>query len=87
MSKFLLSLVAITAVATPALAQQPSNATPIAFERDGISYVGTVEQRGSVRLISGHEVQSGRPFELEVRNGRVTGTYGSSHVSYTVASK
>lgn len=87
MTKFLLPLFALT-VAAPALATTNSTAaTPISFERDGVAYVGTVETKGSAQLISGREVESGRPFELVVRNGHVSGTYAGSPVSYTVAQK
>lgn len=81
MTKFLLPLLLVGAAA-PALAETQDK--PLAFERDGIHYVATVKQVGTVTLISGHEVETGKSFDLRARNGRVDGTYASSPVSYTV---
>lgn len=86
MTKFLLPLLALT-VAAPAFAAPAAQVAPISFERDGISFIGTVETRGELQLISGREVQSGRPFDLVVKKGRVSGTYGDARVSYPVAQK
>ncbi|WP_174275008.1 hypothetical protein [Sphingomonas bacterium] len=83
-----MALVTLSAIAAPALADQRApTATPIAFARDGVAYVGTLRMRGETQLISGHEVDSGRPFELIVRRGRVSGTYDATPVSYTLAQK
>ena len=86
MTKFLLPLLALTAAA-PAFAGTSAKVSPISFERDGVAYVGTVETRGELQLISGREVQTGRSFDLVVRNGRVSGTYGDAQVNYMVAQK
>ena len=79
----LVSALLLTAatIATPALANPATS--PIAFQRAGIRYVGTVTNRddGS-SLIAGHEVDSGRAFELTVANGLVKGTYDNQQVSY-----
>ena len=86
MTKFLLPLLALT-VAAPAFAETAPKVAPISFERDGVAYVGTVETRGELQLISGREVRTGRSFDLVVRNGRVSGTYGDAPVNYVVAQK
>ena len=86
MTKFLLPLLVFAAA--PALANTPAaTVTPISFQRNGIAYVGTVETRGDVQLISGREVDSGRPFKLTVYKGYVSGTYAGSPVNYSVAQK
>lgn len=77
MSKFMFAILAAATAAAPALA-----ADPITFERDGITYVASVYQKGDVQLIEGHEVQSGRAFTLRVINGRVKGDYAGQPVSY-----
>ncbi|NIJ07463.1 hypothetical protein FHS31_001059 [Sphingomonas vulcanisoli] len=87
MTKFLLPLLALTAAA-PAFASQPAaDVQTISFERDGVAYVGTVKKVGDQQVISGHEVESGRAFDLVVRNGRVSGTYAAQPINYTVAQK
>ena len=87
MTKFLLPLLALTAAAPAFATVNASQIAPISFERDGVAYVGTVETRGEMQLINGREVQTGRPFQLVVRNGRVSGTYGDTLVNYAVAQK
>ena len=82
MTKFLLPLL-LVAGAAPAVAAT-TNDKPLAFERDGIRYVATVKTVGATTLISGHEVDTGKTFELRTRNGRVTGTYGVSSVNYVL---
>ncbi len=82
MTKFLLPLVLVGAAA-PAFAGTTQD-KPLTFERDGIHYVATVKTVGTVMMISGREVESGRTFDLRAKNGRVDGTYGTSPVSYTI---
>lgn len=77
MTKHMFTLAAAAFVAAPALA-----GTPMAFERDGVSYVADVVDRDGEQLIEGHEVRSGRTFSLHVRNGRVSGNYDGTPVSY-----
>lgn len=81
MTKFLLPLLLIGAAA-PAIAATPDK--PVAFERDGVRYVATVKTVGATTVISGYEVDSGKTFELRSQNGRVSGTYGVTPVSYTL---
>ena len=77
MTKLVLILVGAAAIAAPALAD-----TPLRFERDGITYVGSIAERDGAQYISGHEVGSNRAFNLRVLNGRVTGDYAGDYVSY-----
>ena len=81
MTRILLSVAALAAtLSAPALAE---TAQSFKFTRDGISYVAKVRDTGRVQFISGHEVASGRSFDLRVANGRVSGNYAGSPVSYT----
>lgn len=82
MTKFLLPILALGAVAAPAVAAPADQ--PIAFERDGIRYVATVKTVGETTVIEGRELDSGKTFSLRARNGYVQGTYGANPVSYTV---
>jgi hypothetical protein len=81
MTKFLLPLLLVGAAA-PAFAQ--TSERPLSFERDGVRYTATVKTVGTTTLITGHEVDSGRSFDLRAKNGRVSGTYGTTSVNYTV---
>lgn len=83
MTKFLLPLLLVTAAA-PAIAGTTQD-KPIAFERDGVRYVATAKTIGDATLINGHEVETGKTFTLRALNGRVTGTYGATPVSYVVS--
>lgn len=78
MIKFALPVMLLAAA--PAFAQ--AEVKPVAFERDGIRYQATVRTENGVTYISGKEVDTGRPFELKVANGRVIGRYAGSDVRY-----
>jgi hypothetical protein len=77
MTKFVLFFAGAAALAAPALAD-----TSLKFERDGITYVGSISEHDGVRHISGREEGSHRAFDLLVANGRVTGNYGGDYVNY-----
>ena len=82
MTKFLLPLMLLGAAAPAVAASAREN--PVSFERDGVRYVATVKTVGAATVISGHEVDIGKTFDLRSQNGRVTGTYGMTPVSYTL---
>lgn len=77
MTKLVLFLAATAAIAGPALAD-----TPLQFERDGVTYVGSISEHDGAKYITGHEIGSNRTFNLRVVNGQVTGEYGGDYVSY-----
>ena len=64
-------------IAAPAYAD-----TPIQFERNGITYVGTVSEHDGARYITGRELGSNRTFQLKVAHGGVTGNYAGDEVAY-----
>ncbi|WP_294393474.1 hypothetical protein [uncultured Sphingomonas sp.] len=76
MIKFVLPLAALF-TAAPAFAD-----APLAFQRDGMDVVGTVSNQGDVRIIKGVDRNSGKPFDLRVKKGYVTGYIDGQRVSY-----
>jgi hypothetical protein len=77
MTKYVLPLaVAAVAVAAPAFAD------PLTFKRDGLDVVGTVEMDGETRILRGTDRRSGADFDLQVKNGFVTGKIGGKRVAY-----
>jgi hypothetical protein len=82
MKKFFLPAVALFASA-PAIAHADEPATQ-RFEHKGSSYSYTVTQVGDVRVISGVEERTGKPFTLRVGANRVRGTVGSQQVSFAL---
>ncbi|PKP87686.1 MAG: hypothetical protein CVT78_04985 [Alphaproteobacteria bacterium HGW-Alphaproteobacteria-17] len=80
MKKLFLPALALLAV-TPASAQADEPVTQ-RFEHKGASYRYTVTQVGDVRVISGVEERTGKPFTLRVGQHRVRGTVGSQQVSF-----
>ena len=80
MKKIILPILALFA-AVPATAHAEDAATQ-RFEHKGSSYSYTVTQVGDVRVISGVEERTGKPFTLRVGQHRVRGTVGSQQVSF-----
>jgi hypothetical protein len=73
--KTFLTLAILSSVATaPAMAES--------FTRDGVTYDYSVRTVGAATLISGTIVNSGQPFRLRLRDGRVTGQVGAWPVSF-----
>ena len=79
MTRLFLLPLAAAAIAAPAFAGEP-----IRFERDGVTYIASVSERHGIRHIVGHELASGRPFDLAVVRGQVIGTYDGQTVTYPV---
>jgi len=52
------------------------------FTRDGVTYDYNVKAVGGSTLISGTIVNSGQPFRLRLRDGRVSGQVGVWPVSF-----
>jgi hypothetical protein len=75
MLKTLALTLAIATLATPALAET--------FTHEGVTYEYTVEQKGNIRVITGKDTSSGRPFELTVRSGWVDGHVDGTPVSFS----
>jgi hypothetical protein len=75
MLKTLALTLALATVAAPALAET--------FTHEGVTYEYTVAQKGNVRIITGKDTISGRPFELTVRNGWVDGHVDGAPVSFS----
>jgi len=82
MTKFFLPAIALLAL-TPASAHADEPATQ-RFEHKGSSYSYTVTRVGDVRVISGIEERTGKPFLLRVGQHRVRGTVGSQQVSFAL---
>ncbi|WP_168453622.1 hypothetical protein [Sphingopyxis microcysteis] len=82
MKKFFLPAIALLAF-TPAIARADEPATQ-RFEHKGSSYSYTVTRVGDVRVISGVEERTGKPFLLRVGQHRVRGTVGSQQVSFAL---
>jgi len=80
MKKIFLPTIALLAL-TPAIAHAEDTA-PQRFEHQGSTYSYTVTQVGDVRVISGVEERTGKPFTLRVGQHRVRGTVGSQQVSF-----
>lgn len=77
MSKLALTLFAAGAIAAPALTK-----TPLVFTWQDHKIVGTVDQVGDTQLIEGHDLTTGRTFELRVKNDYVRGEVGGVRVSF-----
>jgi hypothetical protein len=82
MTKFALPLLAALTLAAPALAD-----VPLRFQRDGLNVVGTLSQVGDVQYIRGQDMRSGREFDLQVKDGLVTGVIGGQKVAYAAPKK
>jgi hypothetical protein len=82
MKKFFLPAIALLAL-TPASAHADEPAMQ-RFEHKGSSYSYTVTRVGDVRVISGIEERTGKPFLLRVGQHRVRGTVGSQQVSFAL---
>ncbi len=80
MKKLVLPILGLFA-AFPTIAHAQDSATQ-RFEHDGSSYSYTVTHVGDVRVISGVEERTGKPFTLRVGTHRVRGTVGSQQVSF-----
>lgn len=80
MKNFFLPAIALLALA-PTIAHAKDPATQ-RFEHKGSTYSYTVTQVGDVRVISGVEERTGKPFTLRVGTHRVRGTVGSQQVSF-----
>lgn len=80
MKKIILPILALIA-AVPALAHA-EDAAPQRFEHKGSTYSYTVTRVGNIRVISGVEERTGKPFTLRVGSHRVRGTVGSQQVSF-----
>jgi hypothetical protein len=76
MIKFVLPFVAAALVAAPAFADT------LAFKRDGLDVVGTVEMSGDTRILRGTDRNSGTAFDLRVKDGYVTGMIDGKRVAY-----
>lgn len=61
----------------PAFATQAQTLT-----HDGVTYVYSVTEKGSARIIEGVDQTNGRAFRLRVANGRVDGVVGRNPVSF-----
>ncbi|MFZ5749150.1 MAG: hypothetical protein ACOY45_16010 [Pseudomonadota bacterium] len=70
------------AIATPALAKDGERS----FTQDGVTYVYTVSQTETGRVLEGKASQGGR-FRLTVENGWVRGTVGNRYVSFPAPEK
>jgi hypothetical protein len=75
MLKTLSILIAATAIATPAFAET--------FVHEGTTYSYSVEERGAVKLITGEDITSHKPFTLTVKNGWVYGYVDGNPVSFS----
>jgi hypothetical protein len=72
------ALLAGTAQAAFAKSEQQS------FERDGYTYVYTKSLQGKTTLLRGTYYPGGKPFALEVRNGRVEGSMNEAPVGFSL---
>ena len=70
---------ALALTATPAFAETAPTTT---FEHEGVTYTYSTAVRGDVRIIQGTSLPGGQTFNLTVRGGRVSGTSGTSRVSF-----
>ena len=84
MKKIILSIVALVAFATPAIAN--AEAAPKRFEHDGKAYSYTVQNYGDYRVINGMEEKSGKTFRLRVGESRVRGVIGVRPVNFPLRS-
>lgn len=81
MNKLHLLLLPLAMTALP-VAAQAQEAEQFTFEHAGDRYVYTVKTSGNTKIIDGTETRSGKRFSLRVGERRVTGTVGSSPVSF-----
>ncbi len=82
MKIFLLPAMALFAI-MPTIAHADDAATQ-RFEHDGSMYVYSVTTVGKVRVISGVEEKSGKPFRLRVGERQVRGNVGSQQVTFSL---
>lgn len=82
MKKIILPILTLFAL-TPA-AVRADESTAQRFEYDGSIYNYTVTKAGDVRVISGVEEKTGKPFKLRVGEHRVRGTVGSQQVNFAL---
>ena len=82
MKKLILPALALVAI-VPAAVQAEEAATQ-RFEHDGSVYSYTVTEADGVRVITGVEEKSGKPFKLRIGQHRVRGTVGSQQVSFSL---
>jgi hypothetical protein len=71
-----------------ALTVTPAVAAPAeknSFTHEGITYVYTATTKGDVKVINGKSYPGAKPFELVVRNDRVSGTSGFAPVSFKLS--
>lgn len=82
MKKIIFPILALFALAPAAVrAEEPAAQR---FEHGGSIYSYTVTQVGDVRVISGVEEKTGKPFKLRVGEHRVRGTVGSQQVNFAL---
>lgn len=74
MKKFLALAILTSVAAAPAMAES--------FTRDGVTYDYNVKTVNDATLITGTVVNSGQPFRLRVKGGRVSGQVGLWPVSF-----
>jgi len=77
MFKLVLTALAAAAIAAPALCETPMN-----FTWEGHRIVGSVDVVNGIQIIKGHDLTTGRDFELHVKNGYVRGDIGGIPVAY-----
>jgi hypothetical protein len=75
MLKTISILIAAAAFTAPACAET--------ITHDGITYVYSVEQRGNMRLITGEDTTTHRPFTLRVSKRWVDGDVNGRPVSFS----
>jgi hypothetical protein len=75
MLKSISILIAATAIATPAIAET--------FVHDGKTYVYSVEDRGTLKILKGEVAESRKPFTLRVSRNWVDGDVDGSPVSFS----
>jgi hypothetical protein len=74
----IIAAIAASLTATIGLAAEPEQR----FVHDGRTYVYHTVEADGAKVISGRQLPDGSPFRLVVRHGRVTGTAGSTPVSF-----
>ena len=84
MKTSVLLLAASLTLALPLAANAETTSTARAFEHDGVRYSYTVTRKGDMRILSGVVENSGKPFHLEVANGRVRGTVNGKAVAFSL---
>lgn len=84
MNTHILLIAASLSLALPLAANAETTAAARAFEHEGIRYSYTITHKGDMRILSGVVENSGRPFHLEVVNGRVRGTVNGKAVAFSL---